>query len=514
MTVKLVTMKFQIQKTDVLSRKTPCAVVFALNDELLPSAQQLDAALDHVLSKMLKDKDLKNKPGYIQWLPVNNVACERVLLVHLGTTLDKKATQLEAGNVITAIKSSAATLARYPVKEACLYLDDIFSEKMPELRYHDEAATPQWLAEQLATLFTKATYRYTETLSKPEPKPVLSKLIYVCNDANRSRTLKASLERGAALGVGINFARELGNLPGNICTPSFLADKAKELAANSSKLTFRNLTEKQIESMGMGAFHSVAKGSDQDSRLIVLEYKGSSAAKSRPHVLVGKGITFDTGGISLKPGLNMDEMKFDMCGAASVLGSIKALVEMDAKVHVVGIIAAAENMPSGRASKPGDIVTSLSGQTIEILNTDAEGRLVLCDALTYAERYKPKSVIDIATLTGACIVALGHHASGLYSNHQALADKLLQAGISANDRAWQMPLWDEYQKQLDSNFADMANIGGPAGGSVTAACFLSRFAKKFHWAHLDVAGTASVSGTHKGATGRPVGLLVNYLLNA
>ena len=262
----------------------------------------------------------------------------------------------------------------------------------------------------------------------------------------------------------------------------------------------------------MHSLLSVAAGSDQPAKLIVLEYKGGSK-NDAPIALVGKGITFDTGGISLKPGAGMDEMKFDMCGAASVLGTFRTLLELDLSINVVGVIAASENMPNGNATKPGDIVTSMSGQTIEILNTDAEGRLVLCDALTYTERFKPKTVIDIATLTGACVIALGNHASGLFSNRDELAQALLKAGQEANDRAWHMPLWDEYQKQLDSNFADMANIGGREAGSVTAACFLSRFAKKFAWAHLDIAGTAWKSGGAKGATGRPVPLLVQYLLN-
>jgi len=274
-----------------------------------------------------------------------------------------------------------------------------------------------------------------------------------------------------------------------------------------------------MEKLGMGAFLSVSKGSDEEGKMIIMEYRGADKASDKSKklqnvpVIVGKGITFDTGGISLKPGASMDEMKFDMCGAASVFGVIKTLVEMNAKINVVGVVAAAENMPSGRASKPGDVVTSMSGQTIEILNTDAEGRLVLCDALTYVERYKPSSVVDIATLTGACVIALGSHASGLYANQQELADKLLASGQNAQDKAWQMPLWDEYQKQLDSNFADMANIGGRPAGSVTAACFLSRYTKAYPWAHIDIAGTAWKSGGAKGATGRSVALLVDYLLN-
>jgi len=302
-------------------------------------------------------------------------------------------------------------------------------------------------------------------------------------------------------------------LPGNICTPTYLASEAKRLARGQAALSVKVLEEKQMKELGMGSLLSVSAGSDQPAKLIVMEYAGGGK-KDAPIALVGKGITFDTGGISLKPGAGMDEMKFDMCGAASVLGTMQTLLELKLPINVVGIIAASENMPNGRATKPGDIVTSMSGQTIEILNTDAEGRLVLCDALTYTERFAPKAVIDIATLTGACVIALGSHASGLYSNRDDLAQALLKAGEEANDRAWHMPLWDDYQKQLDSNFADMANIGGREGGSITAACFLSRFAKNFPWAHLDIAGTAWKSGGSKGATGRPVSLLVQYLLNS
>ncbi|MGJ8687535.1 MAG: leucyl aminopeptidase, partial [Spongiibacteraceae bacterium] len=310
---------------------------------------------------------------------------------------------------------------------------------------------------------------------------------------------------------GINTARELGNLPGNICTPSYIANQAKALGRKHASLSVSVLDEKKMQQLGMGALLSVSAGSDQPAKLIVIEHQG--AAKSvAPHVLVGKGVTFDTGGISLKPGPKMDEMKYDMCGAASVVGTLSAVAEMALKCNVVGIVAAAENMPGSKATKPGDVVTSMSGQTIEVLNTDAEGRLVLCDALSYAEKFKPASVIDIATLTGACVVALGKHASGLFSNNDNLADDLLAAGNTARDRAWRMPLWDDYQSQLDSNFADIANIGGPEAGSVTAACFLSRFTKAYPWAHLDIAGAAWISGADKGATGRPVALLCEYLL--
>ena len=297
-------------------------------------------------------------------------------------------------------------------------------------------------------------------------------------------------------------------------TPSYLAEQAEALGkASGGALAVEVLDEEALEALGAHSLLSVGRGSEQPSRLIVMKYQGAENPEEAPHVLVGKGITFDTGGISLKPGEAMDEMKFDMCGAASVFGTVKAVLGIRPKVNLVAIVAAAENMPDGRATKPGDIIKTLKGLSVEVLNTDAEGRLVLCDALTYAERFEPASVVDIATLTGACIIALGHHATGLLSNDDDLALGLLDAGEAAWDRAWHLPLWDEYQEQLDSNFADLANIGGRPAGTITAACFLSRFADKFPWAHLDIAGTAWTSGKQKGASGRPVGLLTQYLLD-
>jgi leucyl aminopeptidase len=321
-----------------------------------------------------------------------------------------------------------------------------------------------------------------------------------------------SAAQGLAIAHGMDLARDLGNLPGNVCTPVYLADRAKQLGTEFPDVTVKILERKECEDLGMGSFLSVTNGSDQPPRFIVLEYMQSQRKQAKPCVLVGKGITFDSGGISLKPGHDMDQMKFDMCGAASVLGTFRAIAEMKAQVNVVGLIPACENMPSGRATKPGDIVTSMSGQTIEVLNTDAEGRLILADALTYAERYEPEAVVDIATLTGAMVIALGHVASGLFSNNETLARALVTAGDDAYDRVWQMPMWEDYQDGLSSNFADFANIAGRAGGSITAACFLSRFTKKYDWAHLDIAGTAWKDGKEKGATGRPVPLLATWLL--
>ena len=302
-------------------------------------------------------------------------------------------------------------------------------------------------------------------------------------------------------------------MPPNICHPSYLAEQAKELAKAHKNLKVDILDEKKLQALGAGAFLAVAQGSDQPPRMIVMQYNGGKKGE-KPHALVGKGITFDTGGISIKPAAGMDEMKYDMGGAASVFGTLRAVLELQLPINLVCLLACAENMPSGGATRPGDIVTTMSGQTVEILNTDAEGRLVLCDTLTYAERFKPQSVIDIATLTGACIVALGSNVSGLMGNDDDLVNQILAAGRQADDRAWQLPLYDEYQEQLDSPFADIANIGGPKAGTITAGCFLSRFTKAYKWAHLDIAGTAWVSGgKDKGATGRPVPLLMQYLLD-
>ncbi|MCQ4265992.1 leucyl aminopeptidase, partial [Pseudomonas stutzeri] len=317
----------------------------------------------------------------------------------------------------------------------------------------------------------------------------------------------------SAIASGMALTRDLGNLPPNLCHPSFMAEQARQLGKSFKGLKVDVLDEKKLRDLGAGAFLAVAQGSEQPGCIVVMQYNGGAKGE-QPYALVGKGITFDTGGISLKPGLGMDEMKYDMCGAASVLGTFRAVLELQLPINLVGLLACAENMPSGKATRPGDIVTTLSGQTVEILNTDAEGRLVLCDTLTYAERFKPRAVIDVATLTGACIVALGSHTSGLLGNDQELAQQLLGAGEQAGDRAWQLPLFDEYQEQLDSPFADIANIGGPKAGTVTAACFLSRFTKQYPWAHLDIAGTAWISGgKEKGATGRPVPLLTQYLLD-
>jgi leucyl aminopeptidase len=465
--------------------------------KLSPSAQAVEEAGGQ-LEALCKREGFKGKAGQtlLQLNPIG-IAAERVLLIGMGKA------PVSADNYRKALDKGLQALKHTACKDLCLCLGEVpVSDR-----------DVQWQAKQAAELVGNQQYRFTRfKSSSSEDTFTPSKITFGCQERAQVNRAKAGLETGAAVAKGMALARELGDLPGNVCTPAYLANEAKQLARGEAKLSVKVLEEKQMKELGMGALLSVSAGSEEPAKLIVMTYQGA-AKNVAPVALVGKGITFDTGGISLKPGQSMDEMKFDMCGAASVIGTVKTLVELQAKVNVVAIVAAAENMPDGRASKPGDIVKSMSGQTIEILNTDAEGRLVLCDALTYCARFKPKAIIDVATLTGACVIALGRHATGLYSNRDDLADALLKAGEEASDRALRMPLWDEYQSQLDSNFADMANIGGREAGSVTAACFLSRFTKKFPWAHLDMAGTAWNSGANKGATGRPVPLLVQYLLN-
>jgi leucyl aminopeptidase len=368
-----------------------------------------------------------------------------------------------------------------------------------------------WKVEQMVEVTMDAVYRFDHPqCKKGEERRGVYKLVINVPQRNDLRKGDQALKKGLAIATGVRLAKDLGNLPGNICTPTYLADQAQEIA-KSYGLKIEVLERDDMQQLGMGSLLSVARGSRQPPKFIVLQYSSGKAGQ-KPVVLVGKGITFDAGGISLKPAAEMDEMKYDMCGAASVLGTMKTVAEMGLPLNLVAIIPTCENLPDGDANKPGDIVTSMSGQTIEVLNTDAEGRLILCDALTYAERFEPESVVDVATLTGACVIALGHHASGLLGNSDSLVKELIQAGEEAFDRAWQLPLWDDYQEQLKSNFADMANIGGRAAGSITAACFLARFAKKFDWAHLDIAGTAWKSGKDKGATGRPVPLLTHFLM--
>ena len=479
---------------DAAQARSQCAILPVFGKKALSTAaQQVDKACDGAVSAAIDLGDFSGKSGQTCMLPGVG-GNKRLLLVGCG---DKSKFDRAAARELA--KAISKALASCEASEATVYCSDL----------EVKAGDPQWLLAWLARHFTCTAYRYTETVSKPKPAQKLARVVLEAGSLSTGAAQKA-LDQGLAVGLGINEARNLANLPGNICTPSYLAQHARKLARGEPRLNVSILEEKKMKELGMGSLLSVSAGSDQPAKLVIMHYKGGKSAQ-KPYVLVGKGITFDSGGISIKPGAKMDEMKFDMGGAASVFGTLRTVTELGLPINVVGIVAAAENMPSGGATKPGDVVTSMAGKTIEVLNTDAEGRLVLCDALTYAGRFKPQVVIDIATLTGACVVALGAHASGLYANDDKLAEALLAAGTESHDRAWRMPLWDDYQKQLDSNFADIANIGGPGGGSITAACFLSRFTGDYHWAHLDIAGSAWDSAP-KGATGRPVGLLSQYLI--
>ena len=491
-------MEFTIKTSSPEKLKAGCLVVGVFADkELSPAAAALDKACKGAIAQIIGDGDLDEKAGSTLMLhALPGLNCQRVLLVSLGA-----ADSVSDKSYRDAVVASAKIIASGSAEDAAFCLADT------EVPGRDMA----WKLNQAARLLEDATYRFElhKTKKSEHPGKGARKLVFVTRHKLNS-AMETAITRGRATAEGMALTKDHGNLAGNICTPSYLADAAKKLG-KEFKLKVEVLERAEMEKLGMHSLLSVAKGSVEPPKLIVMQYKGGKA-KDKPVVLVGKGITFDTGGISLKPGAEMDEMKYDMCGAASVFGTLRAVARMALPINVVGIIPASENMPDGKASKPGDVVTSMSGQTIEILNTDAEGRLVLCDALTYAERFEPACVVDIATLTGACIVALGKIPSGLMANDDALAAELLACGQAAGDRAWQLPLWDEYQDLLKSNFADMGNIGGRFGGAITAACFLARFTKAYKWAHLDIAGTAWLSGDAKGATGRPVPLLTEFII--
>ncbi|MBM13900.1 MAG: leucyl aminopeptidase [Halieaceae bacterium] len=457
-------------------------------------AKALDAQLGGTIRRSIQLGDFSGKAGSQLWLPGSRNA-QRVLLIGCGDPHAMTAATAKKIGEVTA-KALVSSLAA----DAVITLHTLAAK----------VAAPDTLMEQLCLQLTLAHYQYSHTLNKcKKPPRTLKRVTLTAGGTLSLGEAKAAVRVGVATGQGANLTRELVNLPGNICTPKYLAGEARRLARGHKRLSTSVLDERKMAELGMHSLLSVGNGSEQPSQLIVMKYRGATA-KERPYCLVGKGITFDTGGISLKPGAKMDEMKFDMGGAGSVFGALHAAALMELPINIVGVIAAAENMPSGRATKPGDVFTSMSGKTIEILNTDAEGRLVLCDALTYVERFSPVEVVDIATLTGAIIVALGQEATGIFSNDDRLADSLLAAGERSHDRGWRFPIWDEYHKQLDSQFADLANIGTGGAGSITAACFLSQFAESYKWAHLDIAGTA-FRGVPKGGTGRPVPLLVQYL---
>ena len=443
---------------------------------------------DAALQQLIELNHFEFKAGKVLSLNlVKGFRAKHVLVVGLGDTptTDK--------NYIKALVAVSDTLAAAKIKSTMI--------QQVEIKGCDQ----QWVQRTTARVMQNSTYQIQKVgTDQTDENPVES--IAMQSDADNAH----ELSQGQAIANGMALTRHLGDLPPNVCTPTYLAETAQDLAQEFD-LECEILEESDMSALGMGSLLSVSKGSIEPPKLISLSYCGNGDAK--PIVLVGKGVTFDSGGISLKPGAGMDEMKYDMCGAASVIGTMRAVAEMRLKVNLTIVVPAVENMPAHNASKPGDVVTSMSGQTIEILNTDAEGRLILCDALTYVEKFNPEVVIDTATLTGAVIVALGKHHCGVMANDQDLADDLITAGKTALDTAWQLPLDDEYDELLKSNFADMGNIGGREAGTVTAACFLARYAKDYRWAHLDIAGTAWVSGAKKGATGRPVPLLTQYILD-
>jgi leucyl aminopeptidase len=477
---------------------TGCAVIGVYEDgDLGIAARHIDAQTDGLLGKLQAAGDLAGKLGDSLLLAAPTPSqAERVLVIGLGTRAAFGRKQYRK-----ALQSTVQALVKTGAADAIVYLG---LERVADL-------DANYRSRMVAEIFCAQLYKIPDLKTAAKPKaPRLTAVGVAATDARALKAAQRGLKMGAAIGSGLALARDLGNLPANVCTPAYLGARAQQLAKEWPSITVKVLHAAEIKALKMGAFLAVAQGSTEPPRLIACEYRGTNR-KVAPTCLIGKGITFDSGGISLKDPPAMDEMKFDMSGAASVLGALRAVAELKLPINLVVVVASCENMPDGGAVKPGDIVTTMSGQTVEILNTDAEGRLILCDAITYSRRYNPAAVVDVATLTGACVIALGNHFSGLFSNSEGLAGELEAAGLRADDRAWRLPIGEEYAEQLKSNFADIANIGGREGGACTAASFLWKFTKDLNWAHLDIAGTAWLGGSQKGSTGRPVPLLVDFL---
>jgi len=487
-------LQFSLSQELPATSSAPCVVVGLFEDGMSAAAQRIDDASQGALKRLVASNDLSGKIGATQLLfALPDVTAPRVLVVGLGET--KK---FDAARFARVNADAARALKGVPVAGALSFLSEL---DVP-------GKDAEWKLRAAVLASDAQVYKYTVTLKpkKASGTPQLGAIAFA-----GATTDAGVLARAGAIADGVRFARELGNLPPNICTPTYLAEQAQKLAADNSGVTCEVLDEAAMKQLGMGALLGVAQGAANPPRLIVLQWNGAGDAK--PYALVGKGVTFDSGGISIKPSAGMEEMKFDMCGAAGVLGAFLAAVKLKLKLNLVCVVPAVENMPGNNAQRPSDVVTSMSGQTIEVLNTDAEGRLILCDALSYVQKYTPQTIIDAATLTGACVVALGKHASGLFTADDTLAAELTAAGEATLDRAWRLPLWDDYQSQLDTGFADVANIGGKYAGAITAACFLARFTEGQRWAHLDIAGSAWEEGRKGSATGRPVPLLVQYLLD-
>lgn len=492
-------MDYAVKTAQADNVKTDCVIVGVFEkSELTEAAQRIDRRSKGFLSRLIKEGDINARIGFGKIIHnVPGIAAERVLVVGCGA-----AGKTSPGDYQSICACAVQILKSAGAAEAVSFLHAIEVQNLdPERRLRQ------------AVIHSEETmYRFDRFKQQKNNKPRLQKIIFGISAGKPDRASSRALATGEAIARGMSLARSLGDLPGNICTPSYLAQQARALSKKYPAIKTTVLEAAQMKKLGMGALLAVARGSREPPKLIVMQYRHGKAG-GKPVVLVGKGITFDTGGISIKPAQGMEEMKFDMCGAASVIGTLAACAEMKLRTNLIGVIASAENMPGGAAVKPGDIVASMSGRTIEILNTDAEGRLVLCDALTYVERYQPAAVIDIATLTGACVIALGRFPSGLLGNDATLIEALKSAGLRSWDRVWELPLWNEYKPMLNSNFADIANVGNRDAGTITAAAFLAHFTEKYPWAHLDIAGTAWKTGNEKGATGRPVPLLTEYILS-
>ncbi len=498
-------MQYKISTKKITDTDSDCTILAVFHDAESglamagKAASAFDKELGGQLEELLIQGDYSGKLGETHLVPVfTDSAPQRLMLVGCG---DKKSFN-EAG-LRTATEAAVKALKKTTSVEV---LNSLSLETIKGAKAYNTARAISETTEA-------ALYHYVSTLSKKSAADTsLEQMTILVANSKSAPDARKGAKHGQAIGGGVNLSRELGNLPGNYCTPTFLEETAKKMAKEHAKLSVKVLQEKDMEKLGMGSLLSVSKGSREPAKMVIFTYSGGNKSQ-KPHVLVGKGLTFDAGGISIKPSAKMDEMKYDMCGGASVFGTIQAAVEMNLKLNIIGIVPASENLPDGAANKPGDVVTNMEGITIEILNTDAEGRLILCDALSYAKRFEPESILDMATLTGACVVALGAHHSAVLSKDESLIKEIMKAGETAHDKAWPLPLTPEYHSQLKSNFADVANVGGRAAGTITAASFLSMFTEGMRWAHLDIAGSAWKDGAAKGSTGRPVPLLCQYLLN-
>lgn len=494
-------MEFSVKSGSPEKQRSACIVVGVFEPRRLsPIAEQFDKISEGYISALLRRGELEGKVGQILLLHhVPNVLSERILLIGCG-----KERELDERQYKQVIRKTINALNNTGSMEAVCFLTEL----------HVKRRNTYWKVRQAIETAKESLYTFDQLKSnRIELRRPLRKMVFNVSTRRELTSGERAIQHGLAIAAGIKAAKDLGNMPPNLCNPAYLANQARQLTNSYSKTSIRVIGEQKMKELGMNAYLAVGQGSPNESLMSIIEYKGNPDPKARPIVLVGKGLTFDSGGISIKPANSMDEMKYDMCGAATVYGVMCMVMQLNLPLNIIGVLSGCENMVDGRSFRPGDVLTTLSGQTVEVLNSDAEGRLVLCDTLTYVERFDPEVVIDIATLTGACVIALGHHLTGLMSNHSSLAHELIGASKQAGDRAWRLPLGEEFQEQLESNYADMVNIGGRPAGAITAGCFLARFAHKYNWAHLDIAGTAWSSGKTKGATGRPVAMLSQFLLN-